>query len=84
VLPVADGAVVAVSHVSPIKAAVCWALGIDEGASWRMQLGVAAVTRIGASPDGRPYLHSFNETAHVLAASAELLPNESHESGASA
>ena len=53
-------------------------------ASWRMQLGVAAVTRIGARPDGGPYLHSFNETAHVLAASRDLRPNESHESGASA
>ena len=53
--------IVAVSHVSPIKAAVCCALGIDERASWRMQLGVASITRVGHRPDGTPYLASFNE-----------------------
>lgn len=60
-----DGNVVAVSHVSPIKAAVCWALGIDQGATWRMQLGLASITRIGAGRDGAPHLLSFNETAHL-------------------
>ena len=72
VLPGAEGVVVAVSHVSPIKAAVCWALGIDEAASWRMQLGVAALTRIGARPDGGPFLQSFNETPRVPAASGDV------------
>ena len=43
----ADGFTVAVSHVSPIKAAVCWALGVDERASWRMHLDLATVTRVG-------------------------------------
>ena len=46
--------VVAVSHVSPIKAAVCWALGVDERATWRMQLGLATITDIGARADGMP------------------------------
>ena len=60
-----DELVVAVSHVSPIKAAVCCALSIDERATWRMQLGLASVTRVGARPDGSPYLLSYNETAHL-------------------
>ena len=58
-----DGITIAVSHVSPIKAAVCCALRVDERASWQMHLGVASVTRIGARPDGSPYLVSFNEFA---------------------
>jgi broad specificity phosphatase PhoE len=60
-----DGDVVAVSHVSPIKSAVCWALGVDERVTWRMQLGLASITRIGAGRDGGPHLYSFNETAHL-------------------
>jgi broad specificity phosphatase PhoE len=58
-----DDLVVAVSHVSPIKAAVCCALGVDESATWRMQLGLGTVTRIGRRPDGSSYLASFNEPA---------------------
>lgn len=62
----ADGGdVVAVSHVSPIKAAVCCALGVDERATWRMQLGLASVTRVDARPDGSAYLLSYNESAHL-------------------
>jgi broad specificity phosphatase PhoE len=57
--------VVAVSHVSPIKAAVCGALRVDERATWRMQLDVASVTRIGRRPDGSPYLISFNDASLV-------------------
>ncbi len=61
--------VVAVSHVSPIKAAVCWALGVDERATWRMQLGLASVSRLGGRPDRSAYLLSYNETAHLAAIS---------------
>jgi probable phosphoglycerate mutase len=60
-----DDLVVAVSHVSPIKAAVCFALGVDERVSWRMQLDLASVTWIGGRPDGRPYLAGFNDIAHL-------------------
>jgi broad specificity phosphatase PhoE len=60
-----DGHVIAVSHVSPIKAAVGWALGVDERATWRMQLGLATITVIGARPDGSGYLSSFNDAAHL-------------------
>jgi broad specificity phosphatase PhoE len=61
----ADGAIVAVSHVSPIKAAVAWALGVDERATWRMQLGLATISTIGARPDGSGYLLSYNDGAHL-------------------
>jgi probable phosphoglycerate mutase len=57
--------VVAVSHVSPIKAAVAWSLGVDERATWRMQLGLATITNIGARPDGTGYLASYNDGAHL-------------------
>ena len=55
-----DEFVVAVSHVSPIKAAVCWALGVDERASWRMHLDLATITRIGRRGEAA-YLASYNE-----------------------
>jgi broad specificity phosphatase PhoE len=51
--------VVAVSHVSPIKAAVSWALGTGPELAWRMRLDVASVTRIAPGPT----LLSFNEHA---------------------
>lgn len=62
---VSDELVVAVSHVSPIKAAVCCALHIDERATFHMQLGLASLTRIGGRPDGSLFMVSFNETAHL-------------------
>jgi probable phosphoglycerate mutase len=57
--------IVAVSHVSPIKAAVAWALGVDERATLRMQLGLASITKVGARPGGGGYLVSFNDSAHL-------------------
>jgi broad specificity phosphatase PhoE len=57
-----DGDVVVVSHVTPIKAAVAWALGVDAGLSWRLHLLTASVTRIGWG-NGTPVLHGFNEVA---------------------
>jgi probable phosphoglycerate mutase len=57
--------VVAVSHVSPIKAAVIWALGIGDEATWRMHLDVASMTRIGRRGDGPPYLAGYNDTSHL-------------------
>ncbi len=54
--------VVAVSHVSPIKAAVCWALGLPDLAAWRFRLDNATMTRLAPGPDG-PVLCSFNEPA---------------------
>jgi alpha-ribazole phosphatase len=60
--------VVVVSHVSPIKSAVAWALGTDLGISWRSHLSQAAICRIEIRRSG-PVLASFNELA-----SNELAP----------
>ncbi len=57
--------IVVVSHVSPIKAAVAWALGTGDEAVWRMFLDVASVCRIGIGPEV-PTLRSFNETGGRL------------------
>ena len=56
----ADRTVVVISHVSPMKAAVAWALGVDLGISWRTHLDHAAVCRIRMTERG-PSLLSFNE-----------------------
>ncbi len=56
------GDVVVVSHVTPIKAAVAWALGAGPGLSWRLHLNTASVTRIGWG-NGAPVLHGYNEMA---------------------
>ena len=53
---------IVVSHVSPIKSAVAWALGVDVGVSWRTQLDTASMTRISLTGRG-PVLRSFNESA---------------------
>ena len=62
-----DDLVIAVSHVSPIKAAVCIALRVDQRSAWRMQLDVASVTRIGRRPDGGAYLVTFNDATDSAA-----------------
>jgi broad specificity phosphatase PhoE len=59
-----DQDIAVVSHVSPIKAALVWALDIDEAATWRSYLSPASITRIGWSRDA-PVLISFNETLHL-------------------
>jgi broad specificity phosphatase PhoE len=59
-----DQTVVVVSHVSPIKAAVAWALGVDILVSWRCQLDQAAVCRIGINERG-PSLRTFNEMLYA-------------------
>ena len=56
--------VVVVSHVSPIKAAVAWALGVGDATAARMHLGVASICRVGFASSG-PVLHSFNERSHL-------------------
>lgn len=52
-----DGLVIAVSHVSPIKAAVAWALQTGPEIAWRMRLDLGSITRI----DRGPVVLSFNE-----------------------
>ena len=56
--------IVVVSHVSPIKAAVAWALAVTDQATWRTRLGQAAICQIGVNA-GVPQLIEFNTTAHL-------------------
>jgi broad specificity phosphatase PhoE len=56
-----DGIVVVVSHVSPIKAAACWSLGMGDEGAWRLYLANASATRIRWGPGG-PVLAGFNHT----------------------
>lgn len=56
--------VVVVSHVSPIKATVAWALGVDDPVTWRMFLGQASVCRIGVTLDSARLLE-FNVTSYL-------------------
>lgn len=53
--------VVVVSHVSPMKSAVAWALGVDVGISWNCHLDHASICRIDIR-GRRPVLTTFNET----------------------
>ena len=59
-----EGHIVAVSHVSPIKAAAAWAMGVEGTVAWRMFLGLASITRVGRGKTS-PVLLSFNETGHL-------------------
>jgi broad specificity phosphatase PhoE len=61
--------VIVVSHVSPIKAAVAWAMGVGDEVAWRMFLSDAAVSRIDTS-GGTPVLLAFNDAC----AAAHLPP----------
>ncbi len=65
--------VIVVSHVSPIKAAVAWALGVGDCVAWRLRLDPASVSTISIQADGREaktggrpgnlraILHGFNQ-----------------------
>lgn len=58
--------VVVVSHVSPVKAAVGWALDVGPEVAWRTFVAPGSITRLGLGTDG-PVLRAFNETAHLSA-----------------
>ncbi|MEM9034454.1 MAG: histidine phosphatase family protein [Actinomycetota bacterium] len=68
---VADGDVVVVSHVSPIKAAIAWSLGLDNETTWRTHLDVASISRLAVRGD-LPMLVSFNEIHHLPGATHRL------------
>ncbi len=59
-----DGVTVVVTHVSPIKAAITWALGVGDDVTWRLWVAPASISRIDVRPAG-PVLAAFNETAHL-------------------
>lgn len=56
--------VVVVTHVSPVKAAVGWALGVGHEINWRTFVEPASLTRIGHGGTG-PTLRAFNVVAHL-------------------
>lgn len=51
-----------VSHVSPIKSAVAWALGVHGSITWRLRLDNASLTTI-AVRDGALCLISYNDVS---------------------
>lgn len=60
-----EGDVVVVTHVSPVKAALSWALGVGAEISWRSFVAQASITRIAVTERG-PSLQLFNSEAHLL------------------
>jgi broad specificity phosphatase PhoE len=56
--------IVVVSHVSPIKAAVAWALNTNMEIMFHCHLSQASVCRVAMGKFG-PLLHSFNEQAVI-------------------
>lgn len=56
--------IVVVTHVSPIKAALAWALGGGASMSWRMHVSQASISRIRTGVPS-PAMLSFNEVAHL-------------------
>ncbi|MDP1820274.1 MAG: histidine phosphatase family protein [Acidimicrobiales bacterium] len=56
--------VVVVTHVSPVKAAVAWALGVGDEVAWRMFVAPASITRLSTSGPRRS-LHGFNQITHL-------------------
>lgn len=59
-----DRDVVVVSHVSPIKAAVAWSLGVTMEIMFHCHLSQASLCRVDVGRFG-PVLHTFNEQAAV-------------------
>ena len=59
-----DRDVVVVTHVSPVKAAVAWALGVGDEVAWRLWVAPASISRIRVAGPV-PTLRSFNELAHL-------------------
>ena len=55
-----DGDVVVVTHVSPIKAAVAWALGVGDEITWRLHVSPGSVSRVAVGDRGTPALLAFN------------------------
>ena len=53
--------VVVITHATPIRAAVIWALGADIGAAWRCHVDQATITRV-MFRDHQPILVGFNQT----------------------
>ena len=61
-----DSNIVVVTHVSPIKAGVAWAIGAGDELAWRLFVSPASITTIAVA-DGIRSLHGFNERSHLAA-----------------
>ncbi|MEM7341520.1 MAG: histidine phosphatase family protein [Actinomycetota bacterium] len=59
-----DRDVVVLTHVSPVKASMAWALGVGAEVSWRSFVAQASITTIGVTANG-PSLRSFNSEHHL-------------------
>lgn len=60
----AEHDVVVVTHVSPVKASVAWALGVDDSVAWRLYVAPASITTI-ALVGARRSLQGFNAVEHL-------------------
>ena len=60
----AERDVIVVTHVSPVKASLAWALGAGDEIAFRAYVAPASITTI-ATRGVRPSLHSFNGCAHL-------------------
>ena len=60
----AERDVIVVTHVSPVKASLAWALGVGDEIAFRAYVAPASITTI-ATGGVRPSLHSFNGCTHL-------------------
>ena len=60
----ADRTTVIVTHVSPIKVAITWALGVGDDVTWQMFVAPASIHRVAVLTTGTS-LRTFNEIAHL-------------------
>lgn len=56
--------IVVATHVSPIKAAITWALGVGDEVTWKMLVSPASIHRVAVVEHGTS-LRTFNEIAHL-------------------
>lgn len=56
--------IVVVTHVSPLKAATAWALGVGDEVTWRLHVDPASVTRVAVRATGTVVV-SFNDLGHI-------------------
>ncbi len=56
--------VVVVTHVSPVKAAMAWALGVGDEVAWHLYVAPGSASRIAVGPPRRS-VHLFNSIAHL-------------------
>jgi broad specificity phosphatase PhoE len=56
--------VAVVTHVSPYKAAIAWALDVGDELAWRLHVAPAAISRVTIRPTG-PVVLSLGEVHHL-------------------